>query len=527
MGNVVVPISNAGQYGIIREIPAQELPLNAWSDGANFRFQNGYAERIGGHSAAFGTPTVAPYYLAPVPSPVAYFWVYASLTKLYAYDGAAHTDLTRAVGGNYNANADDNWTHAILGGVPVFNNSSDAPQMWLPVSLVQKFQALSNWPAATTCKALRAFKYYLVAMDLLKAGTRYPQMIKWSHPADPGTVPTSWNEADPTKDAGEYSLTETPDFVLDSAPLRDVNIIYKESTTWGMQFVGGIDIFKFYNIFNTVGSLSRRCAQEFFSGVHAVFGNDDIYQHNGQSATSILTRKLRRSVFSKIDPTSYVRSFTAVNFAQREMWFCFPENGQSFPTLAVVWNWDDNTVGFRDIPMAAHIASGVSNEGAAADSWAADAAAWSTDSTIWDARLYNPTNRNLFMGVPGIPLIYQADNTNQFAGADYTSFLERTGLGIPMRANEPPDISQVKYVTRIFPRIQGDTDGVVHVQLGGQMDINGPVTYQPAKDYIIGTTKYLDFRVSAKLFAVKFTIDSAINAKVDGYELEVRKAGIR
>lgn len=525
MTQLIFPVNNVGQYGLIKDLPPQELPPNAWSDGKNFRFRNGYAERISGHLQTYDPPTVAPYYLAPIQTPVSYFWVYLSLLKAYVFDGAVHTDLTRTVGGDYAANANDNWTHCILGGVPVFNNSGDTPQMWLPVSTAQRLQALTNWPAATTCQAMRAFKQFLVALDVTKSGTRYPQMIKWSHPADPGTVPTSWNEADATKDAGEYSLSETGDRVLDSAPLRDINIVYKENTTWGMQFIGGVDIFRFFSIFNAAGLLSRRCAQEFFSGIHAVFGDDDIYQHNGQNATSLLTRKLKRSIFSRIDTSNYVRSFTAVNFATHEVWFCFPEIGSSFSNMAVVWNWDENTVSLRELPLAAHIAPGVSNAGATSDAWSADAASWDSDVTTWDERIYSPATRGLFMAVPGAIKIHQAEQTLQFNGTNYTSFIERMGLGIPLRAGQPPDMSKEKYLTAIYPRAEGTQGGVVKVYVAGVQSVTDTPAYGAARLFTLGTSKRIDCRIPGKLFAIKFEIDTPIDFKLAGYELEVRAMG--
>lgn len=522
---IIVPVNNAGQYGLLKDIPPTELPLNAWSDGKNFRFRNGYAEKMGGHAAIYDPPSVAPYYLAPVQTPVAYYWVYLSLLKAYAYDGSVHTDITRSSGGDYNASASNLWTHCILGGVPIFNNPGDSPQMWLPVSTGTPLAALTNWPASTTAQVIRAFKSFLVALDVTKPSGRYSQMVKWSHPADPGTVPTSWDETDPTMDAGEYSMSETPDKVLDCAPLRDINVLYKENTTWGMQFIGGIDIFRFFSLFNSAGALSKRCAQEFSPGVHAVLGDDDIYQHNAQQAKSLLTRRMKRTFFARVDPNTYAKSFVAVNYAQHEVWFCIPEIGNDLPNLALVWNWDDDTVGLRDLPLTSFITPGISVVGAASDSWASDPASWDSDATTWDERLYNPVNRGLFFAVPGVTKIYQADRTNQFAGVDYTAFIERIGLGIPLRANTPPDITQQKYLTRIIPRLEGTQGATVQVSAAGMQRIDDVPVYGTPKNFVIGTTKYLDFRITGRLFAVKFSAIGGADIRLAGYELETRKSG--
>ena len=250
-----ISVNAVGQYGVMRDMQPHELPLNAWSDSRNMHFVNGYAEKILGHSQVFNTPSIAPYFLLPVEGSSTYFWVYAGLAAVYVWDGGVHTNLTRAVGGAYGATVDGNWTGDVLGGVPVLNNGVDDPQMWLPVSPSQPLQLLSNWPANTKCNALRAFKNYLVALDVTKAAVRSAQMVKWSHPAAAGAVPSSWDPTDATKDAGEVMLAETADFCVDCAPMRDVNIIYKENSVYAMQFVGGTNIFRFPPLFKSVGIL--------------------------------------------------------------------------------------------------------------------------------------------------------------------------------------------------------------------------------------------------------------------------------
>lgn len=521
-----MPINVVGGLGVVRDTPPYALPMNAWSDAKNFRFRNGYAERFQGHSSPFGTPTVGPYYLTPVQAGTGYIWLYASLLKIYAYDGSTHTDLTRSVGGDYAATSEYNWTDAVLGGVPILNSHASVPQMWLPVSLAQRFQPLTAWPATATCRSMRAFKQFLVALDVTKSGVRYPHMVKWSHPADPGTVPASWDETDPTMDAGETSLSETTDFCLDSARLRDINIIYKENTTWGMQFVGGIEIFRFFKIFDSIGALSRRCAVEYFSGMQAVFGDSDILRHDGNTAESLINNMLRRWLYARIDSVHYMKSFTTVNFAADEVWFCFPENGETLPNMAIVWNFKDNTLGVRDIPLAAHISAGISNQGAGGDAWSADSNPWSTDTTLWETRLFQASLRGVFMAVPGTTDIFKGDDTTQFNGVDYNAYIERTGLGIPLRANQPPDQSQMKFMTRLWPRLEGSGGSVVNIYVAGQDDPTQPAVYGTPIPFIIGTDRFIDCRVMGRTFAIKYEANSASSVRLHGYDLEIRKAGL-
>ncbi len=521
-----INVNNPGQFGVIKDIPAHELPINAWSDGRNMRFANNVAYKVSGHQAVYDPPTVAPYWLMPAPAGANYYWLYAGLGKVYTVAGSTHSDITRAVGGDYGATAENVWTGGMLHGLGVVNNPVNDPQVWNPVSSSQRLVLLPNWPANTKCSALRPFKNFLVALDVTKIGTRYPQMVKWSDPADPGAVPVTWDPADATKRAGEWTLSETGDFVLDCLPLRDTNVIYKEGTTWGMQLVGGVSVFRFYRLFGEVGAISRNCAVEYRNGQHAVFAAEDIISHDGQNATSVLTDRLRAWVFARIDGSKYQRCFVAHNFSLREVWFCYPTSGGTFCNEAVVWNYEKNTTSIRELPNVSSMALGVVDANVGSTSWDTDTEMWSQDTTVWSALSFNPSLRGTLAASPSSTKLYQMNQTQQFAGVNMTAYLERIGLGIPHKdVDRPPDITSRKLARRIWPRIIGTPGGVVSVQLGGIAHPDASPVYAPAKNYVIGTTQYLDFLVNAPMLAVKMQSNTNITWRLDGYTIDVTVVG--
>ena len=521
----MISINNPGEIGVIKERKPHELPMNAWTSATNMRFRAGFAEKSPGNSSLWGGATVAPYWLLNAVDAVSNLWLYAGLAKVYATDGSTHSDITRVSGGDYAATADLNWTGCVFNGIPIINNGVDVPQSWaLPISLATPLVALANWPSTVRAKALRAYKNYLVALDITKSSTRYPQLVKWSHPADPGVVPSSWDETDPTLDAGEFPLTSSPGAVVDCLSLRDTNIIYKDDSVHGMQFTGGPFVFRFYSIIGEMGILSRRCAVEFVDGRHAVFGNGDLFTHDGQNPTYLAPKRIKQHLFGEIDSTFYARSFTAHNAPRREVWFCYPESGMAVPSKALVWSYDDNTFGFRDL-NAAHIASGLVNPLVASNAWSADSQAWDDDTTTWDGSSFEPTRRRLVEAAPTSLKLLFCDDTQQFDGVNMTSQLERTGLAVPARADKPPDMSGRKLIRSIWPRISGTPGGVVSVYVGSQEKIDGPVTYAAAKGYTIGSTEHLDFRVGGRLFAVKFESMDDIAWQLHGYELDVTRLG--
>lgn len=526
----MIPVNNVGAIGFIPDQPLSELPLNAWSAGKNVRFRDGAVEKFSGHVEVYATPTWAPYWLMPVPFGSAYYWLYAGASKVGATDGSTHADITRAAGGDYTTDLNVGWTGDIIERVPVMTNGADAPQMWNGVSLATKLTPLTAWPVNYTTRSMRALKRYLVALDITKAtGTRYPNMIKWSDAAPSGAVPASWDETSTTNDAGEWTLSDKGGFLIDSIPLRDDLVLYKEQETWRMYYVGGIDVFRFERKFASLGMLARKCAVEFFSGKHVVFAGDDIVQHDGQQAQSLLTRRLRTALSSTIDSTYYQRSFVAVNYASKEVWTCIPETGQSTATRAFVWNWVEGTMSIRDLPNAAFIEAGIVNPVNAEETWAGAIGTWATDTSAWGDRSYDPAQRKMLMAIPGTTKLYTPDNTQQFDGNNATAYVERQQLGFPLKADSPPDYTTEKRLRGLWPRITGTAGGIINIYVGTHERVDGPVTWQAAFPFTIGSTEYVDTigdLPDAKLHALKFESTSNISWRLNGYDADVVPAGM-
>ena len=71
-------------------------------------------------------------------------------------------------------------------------------------------------------KSMRAFRSFLVALSINRAGVSYPRVVKWSTEAGIQGVPSSWNETTSTVDAGEYELADSKGDILDGLQLREI-----------------------------------------------------------------------------------------------------------------------------------------------------------------------------------------------------------------------------------------------------------------------------------------------------------------
>lgn len=523
------PVSLTGQYGVVSDRAPHELPTNMWSDARNMRFINGSAERLAGYSQVFGDPDFPPHFAINVRNDTTNYWLYAGEKKASVWDGGVHTNVTRETGGvddDYAMSDFYGWHGTILSGTVILNNGVDAPQAWAPPGPGTKLTDLPNWPANTTARSIRAFKQFLIALDVTKAGSRYPHMVKWSHPADPGSVPSSWDETDPTLLAGESPrLSETQGFAVDGLPLGDTFIVYKEDSVWGMQLLQSSEVFRIYKIFDTGGIMSTNCVSQFDNRRHAVFGMNDIYQHDGQQMQSIVTERAKRRVFNSINTDHYRKCHTIYNRVAREVWFCYPTGDAAYCTEALVWNYETDTLGFRDLPNTRYTTEGIINSAVGSDQWGQDTQIWADDTTLWNERLYNPIEFRLMTASPLDEKLYAIGVGNSHNGVPMVAKLERIGLALPAVSNQPPDMTYRKFVRRIWPRVEGTPGGVIYVQVGSQEDNYSSVVWREPRPYVIGQSYGVDCRVAGRLLALRFYSDSILAWRLHGYEVEYELAG--
>jgi hypothetical protein len=520
-----ITFSPAGQYGVISDLAPHELPLNAWSRADNVHFLEGYAEKVLGYKSVFGGTSVPPYFLTSVrPETGNAFWVYAGDTAVYCYD-SGHHNITRSAGA-YTSAGKLLWHGGVMNGLLYLNNAVDTPQVWSPAVNTQLLVDLPNWPANTTAAVVRSFKNFMVALDVTVSGSRNARLVKWSHPAAAGTYPSSWDHTDPTKDAGEYPLAETEGLNIDCLPLRDTNIIYKDDSVWGMSYIGGNDIFRFFNIFRNIGIISRNCAVEFQTGQHLVFARDDVFAHDGQTPVSVVRGRTRKELYNSLDFANLGISKVVLDAANSEVWVCYPETGATFCNRALVWNWRTGTTSFKDLPDITGISLGIADEYAGSDNWDSATGSWDSDGAQWGQTVANPAQTRLVMAQPsGSKLFAFTPDATSADGTAFEALLERTGLGIPFKEKLPPDISSVKFCSAIWPQITGTLGGIVQVRLGTQMDFSDAPVWGSWQDFVIGTTKKLDVLASGRLFAISFRSTTAIEWKLQGYSLVVEKLG--
>lgn len=522
-----IPVENLGGIGIIRDTDPHQLPPNVFSDGGNVKFSDGAVERTKGYAKSLGSATLSPVWLMPMD--LAGYWVVATETRLYAMtaQGEAVWQNATSAGVSYTWTINPGYTGGVIGGLAVVNNSIDIPQYQASASACAIFQPLPGWSATWRARVMRVYKNYLVALGFTRSASFNSRTIKWSDASVPGNIPASWDEADPTTDAGEFEFAETEDPLIDCLPMDDFNIIYKQDTTWRQALTGDDRIFTFDGIFRQSGILSTNCVAAF-DNQHVVLTTDDVVIHNGVEARTLIESRFRKWLFSNIDIDNANTSFIIPHYAEHEIWVCIPIAGSSGPTVALVWNYRQNTWGTREIPESTFAAAGATGTQAGGD-WDSDSESWDSDVTSWQTIEYPVASPRIVVASKIEQANFVMDTGRQFNGLGYTSYVERTGLGIAgvdPQGNPIVDTSTIKYCRGLYPRITGG--GTVNFYVGSQENADGTVAWKGPYPFIVGSDYKIDVRVTGRLLAYRIEASEKLtDFRLSGITWDVDRVGLR
>lgn len=502
--------------GLVPDQVDYNLPDGFFSDGRNVRFRDDSAEKVKGNAAVFGSLSVTAVWAKYIADNTgAHYWAYGNESVVYATDGTTHANISSA---SYNCPVDIGYTGAAFRGYLILNDTVIEPQQWTP-GLANKIQPLSNWPASTTCKVIRSFGDFLVALAITQSGTYNPRLLRWSDAAPFGALPGSWDYTDPTNQAGITELGQTTDELIDCLPLRDSNIVYKQFSTYLMQPTGSIDVFAFRGLFSQFGLLSENCAYSFGTS-HLVVSDSDILIHDGSSAQSIADSRVKRWFFNALNSARYKRVFVVGNRDENEIWICFPENGHDFANLALVWNRANNTFDVRELGAdIAHAEEGI----VIGTSSTFDGLVGTFDEQVGAFSDYEPSpfSQRLILWNGIAKQALQADSGETLNGTTMTCYVERSNMGLTR------DVGSIKRVMRVIPKVLGTVGDTFRVYIGARSAIGGSITYFGPYNYTIGVDYKIDCRISARWLSLKFEAQTTNSWRLAGFDVEFTPEGWR
>lgn len=517
-------VSDFAKAGLNSDMMPWDLPPSFLTNINNVRVTRGRLTPFGGGQHWADLPaSFIPGHLMHVGSLSSDFWLVLGKDSVYVWDSLTFTDISIATyPGSLN---EDEWTSCMISRIPVINNPSYYPEYWSLQSLGVMLTALpwdatQTWQAANqSCRIIRSHKQFLFALDITSNGNEIPDGVRWSAPADIGSVPPSWDELDTTGSAGLTFLGGSGGAIVDGMSLRDAFCVYRETGISVFDYVGGQFIWRVRHLSDTVGLVSKDCIVEV-KGVHLFIGNGDIYSNDGSTITSLLHNRIRKRFMADLDPVNFVNSYAVKNTASSEVWFCIPSAGAVYPTVAYIFNWEDNTWAIRDLPDICFATSG--EQSTPAETWSTIAGIWGNGTLSWNERSISPLQETVVgiikpVGIDDGKLMFL--DKGAISDYPYNSIIERTGLAID-------GIDDVVTITRVYPHIDGAQ--AVSIQIGSQTYPGAPINWKPAVQFNPVTDRKVDIRSTGALHCFRITSTGTSSSwSLSGLDIEYVGAGKR
>lgn len=488
--------------GLVSDIPAYELPPDAWSSVLNMQPKNGGMQLARPLDQCYGTLLDTPYHIQNVQAQGQNFWLYWGENTVSAAETSnPHVDLTP--GGGLTSVDPEDIVSGQLNGLSIFTNGFDAPHYWNG-DTSSNFAPLPNWPAATVARGIAAGAYHIFAFDIDGPSGEFPMKVMWSDAAPAGAVPGEWTPS-ASNEAGDAELSQTPGKVQCMVPLRGSYAFYKTSSMYIADYVEDNRKFVFRPALTQCGALTRKSVVDI-GGQHFVVTDGDIVLTDGTSVQSIATDRVRDYLFGQLDQTNFERLFVVYHQASSQVWVCFPESGESVCTAALVWDIARNAWGHRALTSVRHGATGIVNDTDSSLLWDAVSESWDAISVLWNADNFSSATRSLVLAAAVMQLVGRAGTFSE-------GYLERLSLSLG-------EAERFKFVRRVHVRGEG---GTIYIRVGKQLVAGGAVSWSPELPLVLGTDSFVNCSALGRYISLSMRVPA--DSLITGIGLEAESRG--
>lgn len=515
----LLSIRDYPSVGLNIDINPMDLPPNAITHSNNVRLMAGGVTPFGGHINLTDIPSgKIPQYIKFISTKLGDYWLVALSNSVELY-AAGFTDASPA--SMPTISDESGWSCAMLSDIPVLNHPVLGPHFIdqkNPKFTMLPWDKNSKWdPAKNACDFIASHKQYLFALGLTIDGVYYPDGVRWSAPADIGTVPASWDEMDTANVAGLTTLGGRGGKIVTGKSLRDAFVVYREHGITVFDYVGGIYVWRIRHLSSDVGCLAKNAVVDV-NGTHYFISDGDIHLNDGNTIKSIANDRVRTRM-SLLNAEHYKNSVVEHRPTTKEVWFCFPTASDQYPGFALIYNYEYDSWVSRDTPPIISLGYGTIPSTSAV--WDNSHDTWDNTPTSWDDNATSPFNSSIVGCIikDGEYQLAVLDSQIGFSREPYSSIIERTDLLFSQ-------ISQVQTITRVYPHMVGASKATF--QIGSQMYPGGPVTWKPAIDFEPDAQRKIDVRSTGVLHAYRITVESvSSNFILTGLDIEYVEAGLR
>lgn len=400
------------------------------------------------------------------------------------------------------------------------------------------------WDNTWSAALLRQCSNALVALNVTKGPTNYPNLVKTSSPVTYGSIPASWDTLQPNTLATENNLGAMDGPITDACSLGQDLIIYGRREAWRMHADGSTFVYTYTKLPFKKGSINANCSIEL-DGKNYVFGLDDIWVHDGVSEKSLCDQQVRDFIFGSLNVSRANKCFVAYNSQLNEVYFAYVSgdayvnflNGVNGCNRQATYNLSTGTWTFDDLPSVFSAANGPM---ANLLTYATVTTSYSTMGGSYQDQEDGGKRVMAYVGesVSGYSL-----NTSLYA-FDLYGFGSIAAFGVDTKATAPRYLERVgisldelneelrgyKTLSSVYPQARVDTSGgnYLMVSVGASDYINSAVPSWMAYQPYDGVTYYkLDFNVAGRWLALRIQWNDYRTFTITGFDLDIKNTGKR
>lgn len=536
-----IQVRDVGTKGVIKDSTVWQAPLTYWTDCLNVRFNANSVSHAGVWKrqvpldASIDPIMLMDYHVPDTESDDIYV-VDKKTNKIFkVYMGNLMSAGQVATDGPVDAL----WTWTVLADVLYVNREDVQPQYLLPSK--SQFAALGNMGSTTwTCKALRSYKDFLIALNVTTGGVNSDNEVKWSDATLAGQIPRNWGQDQSVSSLGGSSiLASMRGPIIDGAELGDFFLIYGRDEVWRMDFIdNGTYPFTFSRCLSSGGVKSVNCVVEA-GGYHYVLGRKDIYRTDGIQRESLSqgvlndwfwNEEFKEQVDNPCFVAHYEQSCEVMFFYQSQS---MSNSSTTGCNRALVFNYISNA---WSIISAPNTTSAVQTLPFSKSQWDSLVGSWDSKTFEWD---------NAYSG--SIPVLIGVSRTGD--KSTMPSLVAYDAVNGPMYGEITSDINENPYLERVGIKLDSSQGGAVAVtnalqcqQVYPLISSNAPVSvsvgqsYYPSQEYTIVTDGLqfdptnnwqVDTRANGRFLSLSFTFNYQYDFKISGYDVEITDGGSR
>lgn len=560
-----LPLRNLGSVGVVTDANPYDLPPPAFSAANNVIFDDGRIARAPVFKQLFD----------PIRSALSYDEVatsYDSNTNVYNSASGGSSDAARFVGsyaspalgesvfvcdndgtvraypgnelnyftpGTGLVTNDNPWAHAQVGGISFLARKGMRPYVRSTLDSLAYSLIAGDWVATDTAAVVRGFLDYAIMMNIDKNGTQYPTMVKWCNPVQYGAALSTitWDPANPSYVSGENVLSEMKTPIRDGLVLGNAFVIYSMGEAFLMEYRGDSAVFGWRRLPFSGGIINTNCVVEV-ENKHFVFGENDIYVHDGITRTSIADARVRRRIYNTLDRSKQTSCFVVHDSVANLIHFCYATlqdeasfSGTRFCNQAAIYNYKNDSWSFMDLPNV--VGGAEANAELVKNSFPEVTDTYELYNTSYTSFIGTTPKMPIMLGVydqdvgltdtrvyavdlPTIGLVNLPANLETLKPA----YVERVGIDMDELGNS---LRGYKTIQSIVPQCSfDDSTGYFTFEVGSSdLPKQAPV-YRSKQDFNPSTDYKLDMMVSGRYLAYKISTSSISNFDISGFDAETK-----